>query len=374
MKTKKISDKKLSLRKCFLYIPVDKNTIQVRGPEKLFVMQGKNISDIFFKLYPKLDGTRTIDELLTDLKVSKYDALDIVTKMYEKNFLEEITPHTLLEFSPSEKILYDRQINFFSIFTDKKFDFQHMLKKSRVAIFDLGRVGSQVLLSLAISGVGKLIGIDHRNVGKSDIDTFYLKEDIGMKRCDVAYKVCKRVNSNIQFNGISKKITSANEITDCLGDVDLAILCQDGPSILEYQWMNEACLKREIPWMSARLEGYIGTIGPSIIPYQTACYTCYELQMKANLLYYDEYLMFEKFLIRKRIEENEKNYGEMNFFPIVLGNHLAMEAIKSLLNFPTTSPYGKIYLFNFFTHETSSHEVLKLPTCPSCGVKRPYHV
>jgi bacteriocin biosynthesis cyclodehydratase domain-containing protein len=127
-----------------------------------------------------------------------------------------------------------------------------------------------------------------------------------------------------------------------------------------YEVFNQACLEEKITWTSYRLFGFEVNIGPTVIPYETPCYKCFDLRRKGNLTFYEEYTLLERYL-----KEHQFPSGYLYITP---GIGLAvLEVIKLLTRFVDPATYGKFFSVNLLTLETRLHSILKLPQCPHCG-------
>lgn len=86
------------------------------------------------------------------------------------------------------------------------------LKKSRVAIFGLGGVGSYAAESIARAGVGGLILVDGDIVAESNLNRqlYALKSTIGQDKVTAAEKRCLDINPDCDIIAVKKVITPDN--------------------------------------------------------------------------------------------------------------------------------------------------------------------
>ncbi len=85
------------------------------------------------------------------------------------------------------------------------------LKKSSVGIAGAGGLGSNVAVSLARCGIGKLIVIDYDKVEKSNLNRqFYFKDQIGKVKVDSLKENILRIDESIQIFTINEKLFSGS--------------------------------------------------------------------------------------------------------------------------------------------------------------------
>lgn len=360
--------KKPKIPKYFYIIPMDGDKLQARASFRTVILKGKSVRGLVPKLIPQLDGTKTVPEIVSILEnVDKNVVIEVLNMLNKNRLLEDSSVKPSFKMSPEELDYYNPQISFFSQLSDDKYKFQGLLKNSQVAIFGLGEVGSKVLLSLIASGVGRIIGVDEGIIEARDLrlGSFYFRKDIGQPKHKVAEGIARSLNPYISFKGLRRKIKNTKDVLDLIDGCNLVVLCVERLSLAVYNWVNEACLEKKIPWTSGSLNIGEGIIGPSIIPYETPCYKCYELRAKGNIIFYEESMAFENYLNENLDSDVES--GSLNCFGGIVGSFVALEAIKILSRFTYPTTYGHIYVVNFFTLEAKLHEILKLPRCPSCG-------
>ncbi|QUL98979.1 MAG: TOMM precursor leader peptide-binding protein [Candidatus Fermentithermobacillus carboniphilus] len=349
----------------FNVVPMSGDKIQLRSAHKTVILSGKAVGAVS-KLLDLLDGTHEISEIPKFFPdIPEEEVLRTIKRLFDKGLVEETREWG--EGSPGGKDeSHGPQETFFSIICRDGRIVQKILAEARVVVFGLGRVGSHAVASLARSGVGKIVGVDDATVDSSLplCGELYLAEDVGRLRCEAIADRLGRINPRTQFEALKVVPHEVHEAAAIIRGAGLVLACKDSPEVSLYRTVNEASLKETVPWLRASLEGFEAHLGPSVIPRETACYTCYEMRSKGNWAHYEENLAFEQYLASS---PRKADYGCLAPIAGLLGNLAAAEALKLLTGFspPTTS--GKLWIFNVNTFEAETHEVLKLPRCPSCG-------
>ena len=101
-------------------------------------------------------------------------------------------------------------------------------------------------------------------------------------------------------------------------------------------------------------------MGPTIVPYETACYECFNLRQKSNVPDIAEYQVVEQFQRTNRLSSDW-----LAFTPGA--GLLALEVLKAITWFMPPAGYAHLYSLNLLTMESKRHPVLKIPRCPACG-------
>jgi bacteriocin biosynthesis cyclodehydratase domain-containing protein len=209
---------------------------------------------------------------------------------------------------------------------------QAALKNSRLVITDCGDVATALALHLAQAGFGHVIlptsqadGLSHENKPYS---------------CG----------------------PNAENLTDALGNSAtekpaLVIHCPDQFAAERCEEVNRACLRARTPMLPYRRVGLDVEIGPLIVPYETACYTCYVKRREAVLSPWEK---------QHAVENND-----LGVFRVPLGiDFLVIEALKVVIGRSEPVTRSRLLRLSFLGGIPELHPVLKLPRCPTCGVNR----
>lgn len=69
---------------------------------------------------------------------------------------------------------------------------------------------------------------------------------------------------------------------ETIKDADWIIAAQDCFEPEELAGLNKATLERSVPWSLVCFDGYEGWVGPTFVPGQTACFSCFRRRLFAN--------------------------------------------------------------------------------------------
>lgn len=331
------------------------------------------------RLLSLLDGRHSLDALMAELE--DYDRDEVVTaleQLHESGLVEAAEAEADPALSVDEYARYADQMVFFSHFIAaqplntqspwpdiprRAVDYQLKLRQSRVLLFGLGRLGSQVTRLLTLSGVGQLVGLDDAPVSARDVhsDAWYSPAHLGQSRADVLADQVKALNPWVTFTPLRQPLPeTADAIAGMLDDVTLVIVCTDDIHPDLFARVNEACLHTNTVWTSCRLSGFEFTVGPTVIPFETPCYTCFEQRLASNAANYEEH----------QIITDYQRHGRLHAETLTITPGIglvALEAVKAITYFMEPATYAHLYALNLLTLESKLHPILKIPRCPACG-------
>lgn len=123
---------------------------------------------------------------------------------------------------------------------------QEKLRDSSVVVVGLGGLGSQVAMSLAASGVGRLRLVDFDVVSIADLhrQLVYCEDDVGLAKAEAAARRVSKMNGGIVVEPFCEYLSEENAAS-VVGDVDLVVDCTD--SFGAKYVLNRACARLRKP-------------------------------------------------------------------------------------------------------------------------------
>lgn len=194
---------------------------------------------------------------------------------------------------------------------------------------------SDRLLLISAGDTGRLLASDLRDAG---FDNLALREPDGSG---------PRAGTDLEGDWLEDEI----------GRADCVLLTTDRPAPELHRTVNEAAHETETRWLSGRIRGFQGFVGPTVVPGETACDECFRTRYLANLDERASYLAFER--AGGAVET-------LAPFSRVLAGYLALDLLQLLVN-GTGLTAGRVLQFDFFEMSVESNAVLKLPRCRTCG-------
>jgi bacteriocin biosynthesis cyclodehydratase domain-containing protein len=306
------------------------NRMQLRGSEFSFTLQHPLFIETFQSVRHLLDGQLTVEEIVSS-RDPKYlpTTITFLLKMLRANgVLQEgavsppLTPENLKES--------DSQIQFFSHFVLDPVATLVLLQDARVALIGSDSLNNRIQQSLIAMGF----------------------------------------KTPIEVNGFNEEVSTDpsqqhKEWVDQLEGVDFLIACQDTTSHRFFEAINAVCLETKTRWMHVAVAGTRGLMGPTIIPLQSACYVCYDKRKASNAPELQDYLAYQK---QTKLPENE---GFSSSLWSTLAEQVTLEVARIISGFAPPKTIGRLYEFETTTPLVEGHDVLRLPRCPACNLKKP---
>jgi bacteriocin biosynthesis cyclodehydratase domain-containing protein len=150
-------------------------------------------------------------------------------------------------------------------------------------------------------------------------------------------------------------------------NVDLIVACEESPAFAFFEAVNRACLASGIRWLHVSISGTLAQLGPTVVPHQTACYTCLELRQRTHQPELEGYLAH-----RDQTSKLDGPRDEGSLAPLwsMLSGQVAVEVMRLLIGFTPPVTIGRFYEFSAVSPSAISHEVLRVPRCLHCGRRR----
>ena len=235
--------------------------MQLRGAEFSLTLQHPLFIETFQSVQTLLDGQRTVEEILS-ARDPKYlpTTITFLLKMLRANgVLQEGAVSPPSPLTPENLAENESLVQFFSHYVLDPVATLALLQQARVVLIGSDSMTSQVRKSLTSMGFGSL------------------KEIEGLSK--------KAAYDPSQFH---------KEVIDQLKEADFLIACKDTTDHRFFQTINTVCFETQTRWMHVSFNGTKGIMGPTIVPYQSACYVCYDKRLASNTLDLQGHLAYQK--------------------------------------------------------------------------------
>lgn len=226
---------------------------------------------------------------------------------------------------------------------------QAKLLQSHVLLIGAGGIGCPAVQYLAAAGVGTISVVDDDVVSLSNLQrqVLYGEAQIGQSKVEAAAAAVSRLNPDVQFRAIRKRIT-AKTSTVLLEGVDVVI---DGSDNFATRLIvNNLCLAARVPLISAAIGQFHGQIG-TFMGWQdeAPCYRCFVGDAHDP----DDC-------------DDCVTQGVLGAMCGLMGSFGAMEAIRWLTGFGEEQK-GKLHIFDGLKPAMRTIGLPKDPECKSCG-------
>lgn len=310
------------------------------------------------------DGNTTIQQVCEKYQISNVEQLKKLL-----NYLNQ--EHILIHQDVSYPLdLVRNKIRLLNLLEDYCYSTSEVITKVKelanktVMIIGLGAVGSFVAVQLVQLGVSNLVFVDKDCVDESNLHRqYYFEEQIGKPKSEVLRQEILAINPDCHIEIIEDFLTAdffkKQEIPACL---DLIINCADEPNVdTTSRIVGEYAMQKHIPHIvGGGYNLHLTLIGQTIIPFQTACFECFNLFLK-NLN--DTSLRNVKKLHR----ENRK-LGSFAPLSGIASNLAVLDAFKLLIGRADKLQHAnKRIEFNSALHNFSVIQVNRSKKCKWCG-------
>jgi bacteriocin biosynthesis cyclodehydratase domain-containing protein len=329
--------------------------IQFRGGEVPIILRGERAGDALAFLLPRLDGTRTLDALLTECPpaLPKPTLLRTLSLLHSKGLLTDAAPPP--PGTAADDVLH-RQMLFWGRHLDlsrnasSATEVQRRLATARLVLVGTGMFGIAAYDLLTRSGCTEVRAIDWNDDG-------LFRETLMESPMPPREMVHLPATS---VDAAAAHLRAWAEETDFL----VTATC-DAPAAL-FRAINRISLIHSTPWLHGNMSGSRADIGPYVWPHDSACFHCMELrQASMQGLAIEEHL-YQEHLAEERDAAERIPRGEAIWSATLAAGLLTGEVIRvvsgiaapTLLNAVTEiSPVSGVMRTNHF---------LRVPRCPEC--------
>lgn len=336
------------IKESYDVIPEAVDRYQIRSSEETTVMKGATVQQMFGDLLPLMDGENTEETIAEKLGAVASPALvhAVIEKLRGAGVVEDAAGDEGQGLSSEELEAYRQQLVFLDLTLERgsAVQAQLLLKNARLSIVGSGDLAVALAREAARAGVGRILG--------ANIQTGHSLD---------------QVIPLVSFQAAGIETRDQHELEALLDAESPTLLAiaieRSEPAMLEA--INKFSQNRNIALLHCLANGTQATIGPLVVPGQTACLTCYRLRMNSQIEFYEQQSAFEAW-----IKSNGHRRARSSTPPALTNMAAAMamlELIKHVTEVYEPEIYDKFISIDALTLEIMSHQLLKLPRCPDCG-------
>jgi bacteriocin biosynthesis cyclodehydratase domain-containing protein len=292
--------------------------LQLRGAELAYTIRYAILIDVYRAVEPLLDGTHTVEEIAAagEPDIAATTAVFLL-KLLQANGLLQAGPHG--DAATAEALMpWDRQLRFLGHFLPDPEAAQAILLRARVSVVGDNPLAAEVASALGSVGIAATVPAAPAEIPRSP---------------DAA-------------------------------EADFVVACQESRGLAFFAAVNDACLERGTRWLRVAMNGTTAQLGPTIVPYETCCSTCFDLRVRSHETDLDGFAAYHA-------HPGCADEGVLAPLRAALAAEAALEAARILTGFLPAATIGRFYELSTRSPERVGHDVLKVPRCPSCGAGRP---
>jgi bacteriocin biosynthesis cyclodehydratase domain-containing protein len=238
-----------------------------------------------------------------------------------------------------------------------------------VTVIGAGPVGAAATLALASAGIGTLRSADTDSVLPSDpmLNPQFHVSDTGSPRAEVVCARAAALAPGLIASAHTERLENDDDVLRLIAGSDFVVGCVDQSMANLMYRLNRAALAARVRFTAGSVSAFEGIIGPTVTPFETACYLCYQMRAVACTENPEEEFAHLRFLDRRKRDDSGRREN-LVFGPAIVGNMVALEAFRVLLGLPPAAA-GRIVVFDFLESTSQKHVVLRKPWCPACFPK-----
>lgn len=280
--------------------------------------------------------------------------LDKLTEYFTHKEINKLCKYkTIIKYTEekNDKGFLSRQEGFFSLITSDYVSYEKKIEESNILLLGAGAIGTHVYWNLLSIGVKNITIVDYDVIEESNLNRqlFYDYKDIGNKKVEVLLQKGQLKNKEANIKILDLKITSQNQVYNLIQNYSLVIKAIDTPDEITY-WINEACVKQEIPYIAGGFLDNKGIVGPIYIPGKSEfCLDCYTIDKST-----------------KRISKN--NSGTIAPLTAIVASKISIILMKIIMDDLLEPILDKNYTYDFLINEweVEKQQLLK-ESCETCG-------
>jgi bacteriocin biosynthesis cyclodehydratase domain-containing protein len=303
-------------------------------------------------LWPRLDGRQLIEEL-DDAWHGDSGLMPLLEWLTDRGIIREGVGLPAADGSGLQR--YRDQILLFSHAETAQLlgapsvsgeELQRRLQDAGVAVIGNGVLGSNLVRSLCLVGVGRLLIVDDAAPVDAELiasGAWYRSDQRG------GHRATALVDNAVELRpDLNVSVVGSPAVLPDLGEVHLAIVAADRWSADLDDRVDAAAHRARFQWTSIRRVNWEVEVGPTVIPYQSPCSLC--------------------FWSRREAVTPGRDVLSGPWFNLAVGvDWLALESLKLLSGFGEAATVGHLMVFNPMSMSLTRHRVLRRPGCPRCA-------
>jgi molybdopterin-synthase adenylyltransferase len=265
---------------------------------------------------------------------------------------------------PADAERFDRQLPYLAELGDPR-DVQRRLRAARVVVLGCGGLGTWALGAMASAGIGNFVLIDDDTIELSNLNRqiLYGEGDLGRPKVEVAAEWLRCFDASIEVLAVPRRVEGVGDLLSAVAGANALVLVADWPPYDLARWVNQACLTRGVPFVTAGQQPPLLKIGPTYIPGGGACLACHERQVRSEFPFYDE--LVES---RRRDPPPATTLGPASG---IVGTLLALEVMHLIAADEPPATHDRALLLDMRTLQARWEDIARDPACGACGERRP---
>lgn len=335
---------------------------------RIAMAEGERWAESFFSA---LDGMRTLGELIDVVPAEHVESvLKIVAALRREHLLESESP-----FRPQDEA-HDWLRRLMGTRYPVRDWYEQVLQDASILVLGAGVLGSRVAGALVQMGTGTVTVADALPLSAQDLQTapLFLGAAVGESRSEALARQLKQLGHGTVVEGVQPPPwEDATAWQQLMEGRSLVIVAEDSyrPRLLRH--VNALALEMGVRWSMVLVDGWDVFVGPTFLPQQTGCLTCWEQQQRRALRLPDVQDHYVDFLARE--EHTAAFLGSPQFADVAAG--LLTSDIWNLLGILTqrvedqsSLTLGRQLHMQMRSFDAKLIQLVKEPRCATCTAER----
>jgi bacteriocin biosynthesis cyclodehydratase domain-containing protein len=336
------------------------DTLVFRSENRRVAIRGRRLEAFLDEVVPLLDGRHELDDIVrrSSRTFEPEDVEQTIALLVEQRVAVDAGDVALAD---AEAARAAPQWSYLHEVSSDPAVVRERLAHARVTVVGLGPVGALAASSLAASNVGRICCVDASPVSAADphLAQLFALTDVGSPRADVVRDRIRAVNPDVSVD-----LRADGDLARAVEGSDFVLGCLDSGLGAITDALNTACLQQRIPWSHATATAFEGIVGPTVVPYETPCYRCYQSRLIA--------CEDDPAAALRELEADYDNPRDLSatrentaFAVGIVAHLLALQAFQYLVGLWPKS-VGRVLVVDFLASSVKEHLVLRKPWCTAC--------
>jgi ribosomal protein S12 methylthiotransferase accessory factor len=355
------------MEKTFYKLAPDISVIRLKADEVLLKsdtlalkLEGALVQLLIDKLFPLLDGKLPIETIQQQINLQEQELTP---------YLDQLVTMGVLKKRDTPAVTTSNFQHFLSNLHFPQIESERILSEVKIAIFGLEGEGVSLAKSLLSAGIKHLILCDPYPVEREQ--ACLVSEYIGQekrKRQEVLQQQLLDLFPESHITAPTQ-VLDKETIYQLVPQADFFVACFDKGFKSVHYWLNAACVAAKKPILFSAINSHISSVGPFVIPNETACYMCYTMRHLASVEDFEVAMAYEKHLNQQQQPMSQNRA----FLPSAIqynSSILSSEILRFLLSIGAPALASKVLEFNHLNLESRIHPLLQVPQCKVCQKKK----
>jgi bacteriocin biosynthesis cyclodehydratase domain-containing protein len=323
--------------------------VQIRGAGAPIVLRGKRVDEALSFLVPRLDGRRTLRSILREGRetLPERTLLGCLRILEEAGLLAPGTrdPRALGRdaANDSQRRFFERQIGRANALGSGG-EAQRRISCASVTLLASGAFGRETHALLVRSGIQRVRVIRWDDAPGNPP---WAEDESRLETTSIP-RALEILGSSM--GGARLVVTATRNAPDAL-----------------HAAINRMCLERRVPWIRGNDAAGTLDLGPTVLPFESACFRCLSLRaISANDLAIEERL-YQDHLATERPAGETAPRGELCALAALGASLLTLEGIRILSGASPPRLVDAVWSIGPRDSAIEEHRFLRAPRCPHCS-------